>query len=63
MPTTTRVFVKMSILHLAIGATLGAILFIHRWEPLGAGVFALRTSHVQLVVVGWLTQFIMGVGW
>lgn len=63
MPTTTRIFVKMSIIHLAIGATLGAILFIHRWLPLGAGVPILRTSHVQLVIAGWLTQFIMGIGW
>jgi len=63
MPATTRIFVKMSIIHLALGATLGAILFIHRWVPLGNGVPILRTSHVQFVVAGWLTQFIMGVGW
>jgi hypothetical protein len=63
VPTTTRIFVKMSIIHLVIGATLGAILMIHRWVPLGAGVPVLRASHVPLMIMGWLTQFIMGVGW
>jgi len=63
MPTTTRVFVKVSILHLVINTTLGTILFIHRWLPLGVGVPALRSSHIPLMIVGWLTQFIMGVGW
>jgi hypothetical protein len=63
MPATTRIFVKMSIIHLAIGAALGAILMIHRWVPLGSGVPVLRASHVPLMIAGWLTQFIMGVGW
>ena len=63
MPLTSRVSVKASIVYLAIGAMLGAILLINRWVPLGSGVYALRASHVQLLVVGWLTQLIIGVGW
>jgi hypothetical protein len=63
MPRTSRVSVKASIIYLALGATLGAILLINRWIPLGSGVHALRASHVQFLVVGWLTQLIIGVGW
>jgi len=63
MPRTSRISVKASIIYLAIGATLGAILLFNRWIPLGSGVYALRASHVQFLVVGWLTQLIMGVGW
>jgi hypothetical protein len=63
MPTTSRTFVKTSILYLGIGAVLGAILFINRWIPLAAGVPVLKSSHVVLLVTGWLTQLIMGVGW
>ena len=63
MPRTSQVSVKASIIYLAIGATLGAILLINRWLPLGPGVYALRASHVQFLVVGWLTQLIIGVGW
>jgi hypothetical protein len=63
MPTTARAFVKASLLYLGAGAILGAILFVQRWIPLGTGVLALRESHVQFVVVGWLTQLILGVAW
>ena len=63
MPLTSRVSVKASIVYLALGALLGTILLIDRWLPLGTGVYALLPSHVQFLVVGWLTQFIIGVAW
>jgi hypothetical protein len=63
MPTTSRVFVKASIAYFSVGAVLGALLLIQRWIPLGPWVAALRVSHVQMLIAGWLTQLIMGVGW
>ena len=63
MPTTTRIYVKASVLYLAIGAVLGALLLINRWTPLGPWVLSLKVSHVQFLVVGWLTQLILGVAW
>jgi hypothetical protein len=63
MPVTSRVSVKASIIYLALGAVLGAILLINRWIPLGSGVYALRASHVEFLLVGWLTQLIIGVAW
>jgi hypothetical protein len=63
MPTTSRTFVKASIIYLSMGALLGALLFINRWMPLAAGVPVLKSSHIVMLVAGWLTQLIMGVGW
>jgi hypothetical protein len=63
MPTTCRAFVKASIIYLCLGAILGALLLINRWLPLGAKIAALRGSHVEMLVTGWLTQLIMGVAW
>lgn len=63
MPLTSRVSVKASFIYLAVGAVLGAILLINRWIPLGSGIYALRASHIQCLVVGWLTQLIIGVAW
>jgi hypothetical protein len=63
MPTTSRVYVKASLLYLAVGAVLGALLLINRWTPLGIWVLSLKVSHVQFLVVGWLTQLILGVAW
>jgi hypothetical protein len=63
MPIPSRVFVKASILYFGLGAILGALMLINRTIPLGAWVAYVRISHVQLLIVGWLTQLIMGVGW
>jgi len=63
MPTASRAFVKISILYLAMGAVLGALLLISRWIPLMSELAALRISHIEFLVVGWLTQLIMGVAW
>ncbi len=63
MPLTSRASVKASFLYLALGAMLGAIMLINRWVPLGPAVSALRVAHVQFLVLGWLTQLIVGVAW
>lgn len=63
MPATSRLFVKASVAYLCLGALLGTVMLIHRWIPLGAAVGYLRTIHIQALIVGWLTQLIMGVGW
>jgi hypothetical protein len=63
MPATSRAFVKASILYLGLGAILGALLLINRWILLGPTVTILRISHIQFLIVGWLTQLILGVAW
>lgn len=63
MPTTTRIFVKTSIVYLGLGAVLGALMLIQRWVPLGPAISHFKISHVQFLIVGWLTQFILGVAW
>jgi hypothetical protein len=63
MPSTSRAFVKASLIYLALGAILGALLLVNRWIPMSARIAALRISHVEFLLVGWLTQLIMGVAW
>ena len=63
MPKTSRAFVQTSSVCLCLGAILGAVLLVNRWLPLGAWTSALRPAHIQLLVVGWLTQLILGVAW
>ncbi len=63
MPATSRLYVRASLLYLGLGAVLGALLMINRWLFLGAWVYALKASHVQFLIIGWLTQLILGVAW
>jgi hypothetical protein len=55
--------VKASIGYLCLGAILGSVLLINRWLPLDARLSVIKSSHAQLLIVGWLTQLIMGVAW
>ena len=50
-------------LYLCLGTVLGALFLINRWIPLEPRIAVLKTSHVQMLVVGWLTQLILGVAW
>jgi hypothetical protein len=63
MPTTSRLFVKASLVYFGVGAVIGALLLINRWIPLGSPVLALRASHIEFLIAGWLTQLILGVAW
>jgi hypothetical protein len=63
MPVTSRTFIKASIVYLALGAVLGALMLINRWIPLGPVASYMRASHIELLVIGWLTQLILGVAW
>jgi len=63
MPTMTRAYIKASILYLILGAVLGALLLINGWLPLGSAVYYVKPAHVQFLIVGWLTQLILGVAW
>lgn len=63
MPATSRVFVKASVIYLCLGALLGALMFVNRWLTIDPRLWALRDSHITMLVVGWLTQLIVGVAW
>jgi hypothetical protein len=63
MPDTAQAFVKASVVYLCLGAILGALMLISRWIPLGQVAGLVRVSHVEMLVVGWLTQLILGVAW
>lgn len=63
MPAISRAFVKASLIYLGLGAVIGALLLINRWVFLGSAIGSLRVSHTQFLIVGWLTQLIMGVAW
>jgi hypothetical protein len=63
MPTTSRLYIKASIVYLGLGALLGVLLLIQRWIPLGSAISYLRPVHIEFLIVGWVTQLILGVAW
>jgi len=58
----SRWLVRLALLHLALGTLIGAALLVAKsgWAP--AELFALRGVHREMLTVGWLVQFAVGVG-
>jgi cbb3-type cytochrome oxidase subunit 1 len=57
MSTTTVRFIKMSLVYLALGATLGAIF------PIFPRLLGLKYAHVHLNLLGFMSMMIYGVAY
>lgn len=60
MPLASRLFLRLALGHLVIGSTLGAWLLAAKsgWPSIVPGL--LRPAHVEMLLVGWLLNLIMG---
>ena len=61
MPLVSAWFVRASLVHLVGGFILGALLLAAKGLPLGDGVWAWRPVHIEMLLVGWMIQLVMGV--
>jgi cbb3-type cytochrome oxidase subunit 1 len=57
MSTTTVRFIKMSLIYLAIGATLGALF------PIFPSLLGLKYAHVHLNLLGFMSMMVYGVAY
>ncbi|HYL21992.1 MAG TPA: hypothetical protein VEU74_09525 [Gemmatimonadales bacterium] len=57
----SRWCVRASLVYLALGFTLGALLLWHKARPLGPVVPRLLPAHIEFLLVGWTIQLVMGV--
>ncbi|WP_322807364.1 hypothetical protein [Thermanaerothrix sp.] len=63
MPPLSRWAVRLALVYLGVGITLGALILAQKglgslpwaWSGLGA--------HVELMLIGWMTQFALGVAY
>ncbi len=63
MPTASIRLIRTAILHLGLGALLGALMLSARGGVLGPEVFALLPLHREMLLFGWLIQLALGVAW
>ncbi len=61
MPRLSRWFVRASLVYLAIGFTLGAILLSDKGLNFSAAVWRFLPIHSEMLLVGWLVQLALGV--
>ncbi len=62
MPTLSVITIRIALLHLLMGWTLGALLLIHKSGVLTFDTYlALRQAHFHLLFFGWTVQLCLGV--
>ncbi|HLZ45083.1 MAG TPA: hypothetical protein VKQ05_05325 [Gemmatimonadales bacterium] len=61
MPRVSAWFIRASLCHLLGGFTLGALLLASKGVSLAPGVWSLRRVHIEMLLVGWIIQLVMGV--
>jgi hypothetical protein len=61
MPRVSRWFIWMSLVYLALGFTLGALLLFNKGIPLSPALVRLLPAHVEFLLAGWVIQLVMGV--
>ena len=61
MPRQSVYFVRAALLYLGIGMVMGALMLANKGIPFAPVVWRLLSPHVEIVLIGWTAQLVMGV--
>ena len=61
MPRVSAWFIRASLFHLVAGFSIGALMLVSKGLSIVMGVWALRAVHIEMLLVGWIIQLVMGV--
>jgi hypothetical protein len=61
MPRLSQWFIRLALLHLALGFTFGALMLANKGLPLHPALWRLLPLHIELLLVGWTMQLALGV--
>ena len=54
-------FIRASLCYLIAGFAIGALMLASKGLSIAMGVWALRAVHIEMLLVGWIIQLVMGV--
>lgn len=61
MPKLSVWFIRSSLLYLAAGFTLGALILVNKGLPFLGAIWLLLPAHIEFVMVGWMVMLVIGV--
>ena len=61
MPRLSIWFIRTALVYFAAGITIGCLLLISKGAQQLSSVWSLLPTHIELVLIGWAMQLIMGV--
>lgn len=62
MPRLSIWYIRTALLYLGIGFTLGALMLYQKGVPLSLAVWQLLPMHIEFLLIGWMGQLALGVG-
>jgi hypothetical protein len=62
MPRLSVWTIRASLIYLLLGFTLGGLLLFNKGFPTHPWIWGLLPAHIESVLMGWIVQFVMGVG-
>ncbi len=63
MPRLSVWFVRCSFIHLFLGFTFGGLILVNKGFPFAPWVWNLLSAHMEFLLLGWMVQLAMGVGY
>lgn len=60
MPKLSIFFIRTSLIYFIIGITIGAVMLADKGLPFYNAIWTLRSAHIELALLGWIVQLIMG---
>jgi hypothetical protein len=60
MPRLSVWFIRLSLVYLAIGFSLGALMLANKGLAFAPWLWRLRLAHIEFLLAGWIAQLAMG---
>lgn len=61
MPPLSALAIRMALLHLASGLTIGFLMLANKGAPFSPALWRLLPAHVELLLMGWTVQLALAV--
>jgi hypothetical protein len=61
MPRLSVWFIRLGLLYLAIGFSIGALMLANKGLAVAPWLWRLRPAHVEFLLIGWIVQLVMGI--
>lgn len=63
MTIITRIMIRLSLIYLLIGLSIGTVLLINKAWLIHPALWFLLPAHIEMMIFGWIIQFTLGVAY
>lgn len=63
MPLISRLMIKLSLVYLLLGVSLGALMLINKAWLISPILWFVLPIHIEFLIFGWIIQFTLGVAY